>query len=275
MMRKPAPTNPQFLATLAAASIKHPMDIDEITRRALRAIAPLTQAELDAATYRELFMSAKRTDAGRTLPPYYLVYFLLVDLLGFRNNGQWEKTAWSVTVDFEGTPFLIDHRKFGLGIFGLESPESEAIATRVATCLHRAVKAAQPYFDWRAEIASSGSQLNVVNRSRELFEHLEFYLELYADRAAEAEDRRDEVIKTKTGPNSWMMHCPAHGLGREARRYASAAIEGFCGWTELVCIHVAIRRGRHSTGKEVGALASADWADKYKAALDVTNAADK
>ena len=80
------------------------MDIGEIRRRTQKAIEPLKQAEPNAATYQQLFMSAKRMDAGRALPPYYLIYFLLVDFLGFRNNGQEEKTAWSVTVELREHP---------------------------------------------------------------------------------------------------------------------------------------------------------------------------
>lgn len=235
----------------------------------------MKQAELDQSTYHQLFMSAKRTDVGRKSPAYYLVYFLLVDLLGFRSNGQWEKTAWSITVDYEGTPFLIDHRKFGLGIFGIEGPETEATAERVTTCLQKAVKAARPYFDWRAQEAGRQSRLNVVNQSRDLFEHVEFYLGLYDARMSEAEERKDEVITTEIRPNVWTTHRPAYSLKREARHFAVAAIEGFFSWTEHVFIHIAILRGLCSTGEEVAALAKAEWAEKYKAALDVTDATDK
>lgn len=251
------------------------MDIEEIRRRAQKAIEPLKQVDPNDKAYQQLFMSAKRTDAGRDLPAYYLIYFLLVDLLGFRNNGRWEKTAWSVTVEFQGTPFLIDHRKFGLGIFGMDGLETEATAARVATCLHRAVKAARPYFDWRAEVAASQSRLNIVNRSRDLFEHFDFHLRLYDARSTEAEARKDEVIKTQIRPCAWTIRRPSYDLQREARHYAIAAIEGFFSWTEHVFIHIAILRGIISTGREVGDLAKAEWADKYKTALDVTDAADK
>jgi hypothetical protein len=251
------------------------MDIEEVRRRTRLAIAPLAQAELDAATYHQLFISAKRTDAGRPLPAYYLIYFLLIDLLGFRNNGQWEKTAWSVTVEFEGMPFLIDHRKFGLGIFGMDGPNTETTAADVATCLHKAVKAAQPYFEWRAEVAASQSHLNVINRSGDLLEHVQFHLGLYDARAAEAVARKTEVIKTQISQTAWTTHHPSFDLRREAEHYAIAAIEGFFSWTEHVFIHIAILRGVISTGTEVGALARAEWANKYKAALDLTDAADK
>lgn len=251
------------------------MSIEEIRQRVRKAIGPLKQAELDPPVYRELFMSAKRTNAGRALPPYYLIYFLLVDLLGFRNNGQWEKTAWSVTVDYEGTPFLVDHRKFGLGVFGTEGPETEAIAERVAKCLSKAARAARPYFDWRAAEAAKQSHLNVVNRSRALFARVEFYLDLYDARVEEAEARKAERIKTQTGPNSWSTRYPAYDLRREARWFALSAIESFFSWTEHVFIHIAILRGLCSTGEDVAALAKAEWAEKYKTALDIADKDDK
>jgi hypothetical protein len=37
---------------------------------------------------KNFLFTAPRTDAGRKLLPYYLCYFLFVDLLGFKNHGQ-------------------------------------------------------------------------------------------------------------------------------------------------------------------------------------------
>jgi len=251
------------------------MDIEKIRTRTLTAISPLKPAELDKETYHQLFLSAKRTNAGRDLPPYFLVYFLLIDLLGFRNTGPEEKTAWSVPVEFEGTPFLIEHRKFGLGIFGLEGAEAEAIATLVANRLKSATRAARPYFEWRAEQAASQSHLNVVNRSRDLLEHLQFHLDQYDARVMEADARKDEAVRSEIGTLAWVVHYPSGDLRREARHFAIAAIEGFFSWTEHVFIHIAILCGVISTGKQVGDLAKADWANKYKTALNVEDPIDK
>lgn len=57
----------------------------------------------------------RRTEGGRNLAHYYLVYFLLVELLRFFNFGRSEKIAWSIPIGFEGTTYLVDHRKFGVG----------------------------------------------------------------------------------------------------------------------------------------------------------------
>ena len=94
------------------------MDINIIRNRVLRAIEPLNPGATSPAGLVGIpFESGHRTAAGRKLPAYYLVYFLLVDLLEFGYLGQGEKVAWSIPVNFEGRSFLIEHRKFGLGPF--------------------------------------------------------------------------------------------------------------------------------------------------------------
>jgi hypothetical protein len=87
---------------------------------------------------------AERTNAGNQLPAYYLVYLLLVDLLGFENLGKWEKIAWSVPVDFEGRAFLIDHRKSGLGVFAAELPRDETAAGEIVSLIRKGSKPRNP-----------------------------------------------------------------------------------------------------------------------------------
>ena len=250
------------------------MDVDEIRKRAQRAIAPLKPADENTSAPQNFLFAAKRTEAGRSLPDYYLVYFLLVDLLGFRNLGRFEKVAWSVPIEYEGRAFLIEHRKFGVGVFAASLPEDEPTAAQIVTRIHKAVKAARPYFDWHAQQAAADSKLNVVNRAPELFARLEFYLGLYDARRAEAEARADEAIKTPTKHGS-ILTIPAHNLRREARWFALSAIECFFSWTEHVFIHIAILNGRCATGDDVARLARAEWGEKYKAALDLDDPQDK
>ena len=80
-------------------------------------------------------------------------------MLGFRNLGQFEKVAWSVPLEYDGRPFLVEHRKFGLGVFAANVPEDEAAAADIVRLIQKATKAAQPYFDWRAEQAAKASKL--------------------------------------------------------------------------------------------------------------------
>jgi hypothetical protein len=131
-------------------------------------------------------MLSARTEAGRGLPPYYLVYFLLVDLLKFPSLGQWEKTAWMVPVRFRGRLYGIEHRKMGLGVFepnldpnsrmsGRPSQQGEKDATAIVEAIKMAVSVAAPYFQWRAQQAITSSDLNVVNKNSDLFERYEFF----------------------------------------------------------------------------------------------------
>ncbi len=250
------------------------MNIDEIKERAFRAIAPLKPANSGTSATKDFLFAAKRTEAGRMLPEHYLVYFLLVDLLGFRNLGQFEKIAWSVPVEYDGRAFLIEHRKFGLGVFAASLPEDEPAAAAIVACIQKAVKAARPYFEWRAQQAAKDSELNVVNRTTELFARLEFYFGLYDARRTEAEARADERVETSTKHGS-VITMPAIGLRREARWLALSAIESFFSWTEHVFIHIAILNGRCETGDDVARLAGAEWSVKFKAALGLNDPQDK
>ena len=103
-------------------------------------------------------MLSSRTNGGRTLPEHYLVYFLLVDLLGFPNMGQWEKSAWAVPIRYRGRLYGVEHRKMGLGLFaptldpharmsGPPTAEAEADAKEIAALITKAVKVAEPYFE--------------------------------------------------------------------------------------------------------------------------------
>lgn len=255
--------------------MKTKMDIEEIRSRCLKAIAPLRSAGPGTPAEKHFLFTAKRTDAGRSLPPYYLVYFLLVDLLGFRNFGQFEKVAWSVPVEYNGKVLLIEHRKFGLGIFAGNVLTDDSDAAEVVKLIQKATRAARPYFDWRAEQAVKQSKLNVTNRSRELFARFEFFAELYETRHAEAERRRNERVEKRIGENATSISFPASALRSEARWFALSAIECFFSWTEHVFIHLAILQGQCSTGKQVAELAGAEWRTKFKAALDLNDPISK
>ena len=87
------------------------------------------------------------------MPPYYLIYFLLVELLGFRDLGQFEKISWSVPVDFHGRAFLIEHRKLGVGVFAHDPDTEEDAAREIVIRIRKAIELASPFFDWLAEQA--------------------------------------------------------------------------------------------------------------------------
>jgi hypothetical protein len=136
-----------------------PSAMQRVRKAALKAIGALEPAgspntDLEA---KGLFLSS-RTSGGGDLPPYYLVYFLLVDLLGFPNLGRWEKIAWTIPVRYRGRLYGIEHQKLGLGIFApnLEpnarrstapSEEAETDAREIAALIKKGVVAAESYFE--------------------------------------------------------------------------------------------------------------------------------
>ena len=249
-------------------------DLEKVRESARAAVAPLKSADDNTSAPHDMLFSAKRTDAGRSLPPYYLVYFLLHDLLGFRDLGQFEKLAYSLPVDLNGTAYLIDHRKFGVGVFAADPQTQEAEAAEIVRLVKQGVEAAQPYFEHLAQTAGQGSALNVHNHSRELYERFAYLRGLYAEKEEEAERRKDErkTIERKDDDGKirsrtfWM---PAFNLRREAQWLGISAVEAFFSWTEHVFIHIAILRGECQTGQEVTELAASNWADKFKAALSL------
>lgn len=245
--------------------------VRDVARRALGPVLPVTQS---TSADRNSLFDAKRSDAGRDLPPYYLVYFALVDLLGFENLGKFEKVSWSVPVDYQGRAFLIEHRKFGVGVF-VRNPETDENDARVIVKhIRKAVKAAEPYFDWLADEALQSSKLNVVNNSGALFSRFAFFQTEYNAKADEAERRKDERI-VKQGAGWSSVSRPAHELMIQARWLALAAIETFFSWTEHIFIHIAILRGKVTTGVDIAQLAKADWSEKFKSALDLSDPASK
>lgn len=263
--------------------------IREIALKTLGALEPAGQPKSPAEA-RGIFLSS-RTDGGRDLPPYYLVYLLLVDLLGFRNLGQSEKVAWSVPVRFQGRLYVVEYRKMGLGIFaptlnadaGFNAPpteQAEADARAIAALIKRAVTAAEPYFEWRAEQAAGGHEVNVVNNSSWLFERYELFRDRFKALSAEAALPEKKKVKTTTlrledGTLVTTGGAESYALIREAEWNAQAAVEAFFSWTEHVFIHLAILQGSLRSGADVAAMAGADWKTKFQAALDINDSDSK
>jgi hypothetical protein len=244
-------------------------EIEEIRIRTARAIAPLKPPE----NGRKYTWGDTRTNGGRSLPVYYLVYFLLVDLLKFPKGGAWEKVAWSIPVDFNGSAAVIEHRKMGLGVFSSTKPEDEAIAEGIVAAVKRGVGAARPFFDQVAAKAVGGKHLNVTNNGPWLFSRYTYLRDQFREKLAAAKNPsfRDVVVEENTGPRgkSIKSYTPRYSDTQEARWVGIAAIGAFFSWTEHVLIHIAILLGKLKTGDDVTALADAEWSDKVKKAIDL------
>lgn len=264
-----------------------PPELERIRTKALSALKEVQPAgpPRSGAEDKALMLSS-RTNGGRSLPEYYLVYFLLVDLLGYEDLGRGEKVAWAIPVRYQDRLYSIEHRKFGLGIFapnhdpasmwsGTASDQAESDAREISAAINKAASIAEPYFEWRAKQAASLSNLNIINASNDLFDRYVFFRDKFRSLIEEAERCKDErhIIKTTLpdGTEVTSGSSPAYLLRREAKWQAQAAIEAFYGWTEHSFIHLAILQSRLRTGDEVAALAAADWKSKFKAALDLTH----
>jgi hypothetical protein len=259
-------------------TIPIPAGLESVRQDALKALGPVIPSNSKTQAEKNFLLISKRSSAGRNLPPYYLVYFLLVDFLGFKNLGQWEKIAWSVPIDFNGEAYLIEHRKFGVGVFVRDPPTQEDSAEKIVEHINKAVNVSQPFFDWLATQAMDQSKVNVVNNSEKLFQRYEYLLGLYLEKLAEAERRKDDHIveEGKSSGGSWQkISYPSHVLHKESEWLAISAIEAFFSWSEHALIHVAILIGNISTARSVADIAKANWSDKCKAALDITSPIDK
>jgi hypothetical protein len=249
-------------------------DLEGIRTAALQALGTISPRSGGAGERSLPQGSSMLAKAGDDLPPYYLIYFLFVELLRFPHYGRAEKVAWGIPFEYQGNAFFVAHHKFGVRLFA----PTEAEAAKVVSLIWRAIKKAEPFFTWLAERAVSGSELNVVNRSRQLLERFEFYRDEYQRKLTEPVESDEDHIQRVRASGSAMVsdwYRPAYKRRMEAGWLGLSAIDGFFSWTEHVLIHLAILKGRVTTGKEVAKLAGAIWADKFKAALDIANAETK
>jgi hypothetical protein len=250
-----------------------PRELEVVRRAALRAVGEVRPSGPATLADPKFLFTAQRTKASSELPAYYLVYFLLVDLLGFRNLGQFEKISWSVPIDFKGKAFLIEHRKMGLGVFAHDATAEEGAASQIVMGIRKGVKVAQPFFDWFAGQAALNSAVNVLNKSEPLFSRFIYFLNAYraeADEPIERKcDRYLEKCRLEVGSTT-TRHIPSWQPNIESSWLALAAVDAFFSWTEHVFIHIAILTRNIKTGVEVAQLAAADWPVKFKRALDVS-----
>lgn len=257
-----------------AASRPLPAEMQSVHARALRALRDVRPATAQTQTLADFWSRAQRTEAGRRLPEYYLVYFLLVELLGFPHQGPEEKVAWTIPLDFRGILFTLEHRKMGLGLFHPEPDRVAADATEIVNRIHKATKEAQPFFDWLADTQVAQSAMNVANHSQPLYERYRYLRQLAQQHFEALEQRKAErraAAAAKTDLSDMLEHWMADRYTEPQPDWlALSAVEAYFSWTEHALIHVAILQGSITTGAEVATLASGDWTGKFKAAIDLT-----
>lgn len=250
-----------------------PPELMSVKTKALRALAPVIPINSNTKTNDRSLYSFIESKASQQLPSYYLLYFLFVEFLGFMNLGKSEKIAWSVPIDYEGKAFLIEHRKFGVGVFIQDVIEDEKIARKIVIKIQNAVKVTHPFFDWMANQGMSKSLVNINNNSQALFARFKYFRDAFQSKHDEAEHRKYETVRTN-GTNSqgfgWESFTyPAFQINKEASWLAISAIEAFFSWTEHVFIHLVIIFNGLTKTNEILDLFKIDWPSKYKKALDI------
>lgn len=255
-----------------------PDELKGLPDKAKRAIFPIKPVDDNTEADPKFLSIAQETDAGNKLPPYYLVYFLLVDLLGFSNIGRSEKIDWSIPLDFEGRAYLIEHRKFGIGVFAHNAESEETQAQQIVRLITKGVQESKPFFDWLAKTAVHESKFNVRNKSITLFDRYQYFRECFNDAISEANTRKDEkkttIEQTKYGETTTATFI-GPSLYQRTGWLGIAAIDAFFSWSEHVLIHIAILESRISTGEELATLAEAEWQIKFKSALNLSDSETK
>ncbi|EIL89825.1 hypothetical protein [Rhodanobacter spathiphylli] len=251
-----------------------PPEMELIRAKALRALRDVRSVHHNTRTSSDFWADAQRTDAGRRLPEYYLVYFLLVELLGFPHKGPEEKVAWTIPLDYRGKLYTIEHRKMGLGLF-IPDPDAHVTeANEIVNRIGKATKEAQPFFNWLADQQVVQSAVNVANHSQPLHQRYKYLRESAQAHFDAAEQRQAEsrvATEGMTDLSGWLkLHLLGTRFEPEGDWLALSAVEAFFSWTEHALIHLAILQGRVTTASQVATLAAGDWVGKFNAALDRT-----
>ena len=233
--------------------MKKTVDLNKLIQKINRVLDPIIPASDSTLARQDFLHAAERSKAGRELASYYLVYFLLVDLLKFENLGQFEKVAWSIPIDYRGKAYLIEYRKMGVGVFVQDKLLDEPAAVEITKKINRAIRIAEPYFDELAENAITHSKVNLTNKHRPFFNKYLYFLSLYEKHCSNLNKQSHEQIQESI----WL---------------AIATIESFFSWSEHIFIHLALLTGRITSGPQAINLISDDWDKKFKAALDISNA---
>lgn len=271
-----------------------PTELEGLREAARRALEPIKPADDRSRAAPNFLFAAERADASCDLPPYYLVYFLLVDLLGFRNLSRFEKLDWSVPIDFEGQAYLIEYRRFGVGIFTRDAASEKQQTERIVALIKKGVRAAAPFFRWMADNAVRESKFNVRNVGGKLFARYSYFRDSFRTASVEAENSKQDhealqkqrelpvggySVKARSSATTSelvaMFTFPWAHMEERSGWLALAAIDAFFTWTEHIFIHLAILQGRVTTGEEVAGLAGSEWKEKFKSALDITDNAAK
>jgi hypothetical protein len=245
--------------------------LEKTREYALRAIAPLEKPH-------SVKSGSGNLKVFKEIPhsEYYLIFLLLVDLLGFKYSGPGEKVAYIIPVEFEGATYSIVYAKFGMKIEYFDGGEAEA----AYAALVRGIRAAKPYYLWRAEQASESSDLNLISKCPQLWNKYIFLKDQSESLMRKFAAEKDEVeIKENfnaDGSFSWSsIFYPAYEFHRQSIWLQEAAVDAFFAWSEQALVHMAVLMGKLTTGKDIAELLKREFGEKCKLVLDLSDVDDK
>lgn len=245
--------------------------LDRVRDCAARAISPI---ELPPETQG----GVGSVQVFRDIPhhEYYLIFLLLVDLLGFKYLGPFEKVAYIIPVGYKGARYTIVYAKFGMRIEYKEggSPKD------VYDAIKRGMRAAKKYYLWRATEASTTSNLNLISKCPPLWDKYMFLKEQSQNFLERFEADKDKsVVKNgynEDGSFKWSsVSYPAYEFRTQSVWLHEAAVDAFFAWCEQALVHMAVLMGRLKTGKEIVELLNKEFGEKCKLVLDLSKFEEK
>ncbi len=249
-------------------------DSEKYKQIALKILSPIKPADKNSIAEDDFLFRVQRSEAGRNLPEYFLVYFLLNDLLGFQNLGKYDKIAWSFPIDYKGKAFLIEFRKFGVGVFVQDKEKDEIDAEIIVKKINSAIKNIEPFYDYLAAEAIKNSKFNIVNNNQMLYHRFQYLSSLYKqerDLLLGARGIKKSINEIRSTDKNLSYEYQQH-----SNWLAISCIDAFFSWTEHLFIHLAVITQGISTGENITKLIEAEWKTKYQAAIkDSSKDADK
>ncbi|TDG36255.1 hypothetical protein EZJ43_09640 [Pedobacter changchengzhani] len=249
------------------------IDQEKYKQIALKILLPIKEIDSKTKANEKFLFTATRSKSGYNLPEYYLLYFLFVDLLGFKNLGKFEKIAFSIPIDYNGKAFLIEHRKFGIGLFIQDAEKDEKYAEEIVKKINGAVKSARPFYDYIAQEAVNSSKFNINNNNSKLFERFDFLLKLYKENYEiylKNKGKTEKKVTKSQSSETIIITSLDFEYSQKSNWFAISCIEAFFSWTEHLFIHIAVISQNVTTGKEISNLIDAEWKTKFTSAIPIT-----
>ncbi|WP_406720775.1 hypothetical protein RPE78_12845 [Thioclava litoralis] len=245
--------------------------LDQVRDIAARAISPIElppEAQGSEARYK-IFKGIPHHE-------YYLIFLLLVDLLGFKYSGPFEKVAYIIPLGYKGIRYTVAYAKFGMRI---ECPE-DGSPEDVYEALRRGMKAAKSYYLWRAAEASATSNLNLISKCPELWDKYVFLKEQSQNLLEKFEADKDQSVVERgyneDGSVKWSsISFPAYEFRTQSVWLHEAAVDAFFAWSEQALVHLAVLMGRLKTGSEIADLLKKEFGEKCKRVMDLSEPKEK